>query len=147
MNRTLDNLDLNSKTSYTNWTPITLRFGDMDSLGHINNVSVASYIEVARTTLIHGVMDKFGYRNLNFVLANLAINYHKEFYYPGTIDVGARLSSLGNKSVKSVYGIFLGNDCVATGESTNVFFDTESRRSVAPPDDLREALTMAIHQP
>lgn len=146
MNSSSNQLNLKSKQSYTNWTPVTLRFGDMDSLGHINNVSVASYIEVARTTLIHGIMDVFEYKNLNFVLANLTINYHKEFYYPGTVDVGASLSRVGNKSVTSIYGIFLGSDCVATAESTNVFFDTESRKSVAPPDDLRQALQNVIRQ-
>lgn len=83
---------------------------------------------------------------MNFVLASLLINYHKEFRYPGTVDVGARLSNLGNKSIKSIYGIFLGQDCVATGESINVFFDMESRRSVAPPDDVRDALVKAIRE-
>ena len=91
-------------------------------------------------------MDVFEYKNLNFVLASLTINYHKEFHYPGTVDVGAYLSRIGNKSVTSDYGIFFGNNCVATAESTNVFFDTKTRKSVAPPDDLRQALQNVVRQ-
>ena len=133
-------LDLKSKSSYVHWSPVTLRFGDMDSLGHINNASIASYIEVARTTLIHGIVDQFGHPNLNFVLARVVIDYHQELHFPGTVDVGARITRLGNKSMTSVYGIFLGDTCVVTGESVNVFFDAAKRESVVPPDDVRQAL-------
>ena len=50
------------------------------------------------------------------------------------------LTRLGTKSLSSGYGVFLGDDCVATAESVNVFYDMKTRETVAPPDDVRDAM-------
>jgi acyl-CoA thioesterase FadM len=44
----------------------------------------------------------------------------------------------------SGYGVFLGDTCVATAESVNVFYDMTTRTSVAPPDDVRAAIIEKI---
>lgn len=109
-------------------------------MGHVNNVSFAAYIEAARTMLIQGLLDQFRHDGLDFILARVIIDYRRELHYPGVVDVGARLTRLGSKSLTSTYGIFSENDCVATGESVNVFYDMNVRRSVKPPEDVAAAI-------
>lgn len=136
--------DLTDRSGYRHFTPVTIRFSDQDSMGHVNNVSFAAYVEAARTMLIGGLLADFDHPGLDFILARVVIDYRRELHYPGTVDVGARLTRLGRKSLTSGYGIFLGDQCVATAESVNVFYDMNTRTSVAPPADVRAALEAEI---
>ena len=140
MESTNIDMDLKSKSSFYFWTPVSIRFSDQDPLGHINNVAYAAYIEAGRTMFIGGLLDANKHPDIDFVLAKVAINYIKEAYYPGTIDVGTRVIRVGNKSITTGYGVFLGDDCVATSESVNVFFNPKKHHSVAIPDDVKAAL-------
>ena len=132
--------DLTRLDTYRHWTPVTIRFCDQDSLGHVNNVALAAYIEAARTTYIYELIRKGGMEGLEFILARVVIDFRKELHYPGAVEVGARLIRIGNKSLTTGYGVFSGEDCVATSECVNVFYDLETRRTVAPPEGVREAL-------
>lgn len=136
--------DPTDRGSFDHFTTVTIRFSDQDSMGHVNNVSFASYIEAARTMLIQGLLDQFAHEGLDFILARVVIDYRSELHYPGSVDVGARLTRLGSKSLTSTYGIFSGDLCVATGESVNVFYDMKTRSSVKPPEDVAYAIRQVI---
>ncbi|MBO6519799.1 MAG: acyl-CoA thioesterase [Rhodospirillales bacterium] len=136
--------DLSRRETFSDFTPVTIRFSDQDSMGHVNNVSFGAYIEAARTMLIQGLLDQFDHPGLDFILARVVIDYRQELHYPGTVDVGARLIRLGSKSLTSGYGVFSGDECVATSESVNVFYDMNTRSSVVPPDDVQDAVRRKI---
>lgn len=136
--------DLTRRETFSDFTPVTIRFSDQDSMGHVNNVSFGAYIEAARTMLVQGLLDQFDHPDLDFILARVVIDYRRELHYPGTVDVGARLIRLGSKSLTSGYGVFKGGTCVATSESVNVFYDMKSRSSVVPPLDVQEAVRRKI---
>ena len=133
-------VDLTSKESFHFWTPVSTRFSDQDPLGHINNVAYAAYIEAGRTMFIGGLLDVKKHPAIDFVLASVTIDYIKEAYYPGTVDVGTRVIAVGNKSIRTGYGVFVADDCVATAHSVNVFFDPKAHQSVAIPDDVKAVL-------
>lgn len=116
-------------------------------MGHVNNVSFAAYIEAARTMLIQELLNQFEHDGLDFILARVIIDYRNELHYPGTVDVGARLTRLGSKSLTSSYGIFVDEKCIATGESVNVFYDMKTRKSVKPPEDVALAVQALIGKP
>ena len=44
------------------------------------------------------------------------------------------------KSITTGYAVFSGDTCVATAESVNVFYDMQTRGSIAPPDNIKQAL-------
>lgn len=138
--------DPTDRDSFDHFTTVSIRFSDQDSMGHVNNVSFAAYIEAARTMLIQGLLDRFQHDGLDFILARVVIDYRSELHYPGSVDVGARLTRLGSKSLTSSYGVFSGEQCVATGESVNVFYDMNSRKSVRPPDDVADAIRGVIEK-
>ena len=140
----LSDFDLTSRATFKHFTPVTLRFSDQDSMGHVNNVAFAAFVEAARTMLIQGLLNQFNHPDLDFILARVVIDYKQELHYPGTVDVGARLINLGSKSLTSGYGVFLDNTCIATAESVNVFYDMAMRKSVVPPEDVKVAVTSEI---
>ena len=136
--------DLTDRAIYSQWTPVTIRFSDQDPLGHVNNVAIAAYVESGRTMLIQQYLDPENHPHINFALVRIEIDYRAEFRYPGTVDVGGRIIRLGTKSFTSGYGLFLGDKCVATCRSVNVFFDTKQRKGIEPPAIIRERFEKAI---
>ena len=137
--------DLTRRETFELFTPVTVRFCDTDKLGHVNNVSIASYIEAGRCDLYYKLMQDAGTdAKIDFVLARLAVDFRREIFYPGTVEVGSRFLKLGNRSVTTGYGVFVGDTCVATSECVNVFFDMSTRASIAPTGQLRALLEAAV---
>jgi len=142
--------DLTRRATFALFTPVTIRFSDTDMLGHVNNVATAAYFEAGRCELFYKLMAEGGLTErgkqatIDFVLARAAIDFKKEFFYPGTVEVGSRFTRLGNRSITSGYGLFLGDTCHATAECVNVFFDLQTRASVEPPPAVRALLAAAL---
>lgn len=142
--------DLTRRETFGLFTPVTIRFSDTDMLGHVNNVAVAAYFEAGRCELFYKLMAEGGLvergkeAKIDFVLARAAIDFKKEFFYPGTVEVGSRFIRLGTRSIVSGYGLFIGDICHATAECVNVFFDLEARTSVPPPPRVRGLLAAAV---
>ncbi len=137
--------DLTRRETFEIFTPVTIRFCDTDKLGHVNNVSIASYIEAGRCELYYKLMQDAGTdAKIDFVLARAAIDFRREIFYPGMVEVGSRFIKLGNRSITTGYGVFVADACVATAECVNVFFDMETRKSVAPTGKLRTLLETAV---
>ncbi len=136
----MSEFDLTRRETYAHWTPVTIRYSDQDAMAHVNNTALATYIEAARTAFIYDLIQKGGMEGMEFILARLIIDYHRELHYPGTVEVGARLIRVGTKSLTTGYGAFKGEDCVATSECVNVFYDMELRKTVAPCASIRAAL-------
>ncbi len=132
--------DLTRYETYRHWTPVTIRYSDQDAMAHVNNTAMAAYVEAARTAFIYDLIEKGGMQGLEFILARLVIDYRRELHYPGTVEVGARLIRIGNKSLTTGFGVFKGGDCVATSESVNVFYDLNARKTVVPTPDIRAIL-------
>ena len=146
----MSDFDLTNRETFQHWSPVTIRFSDQDSLQHINNVALAQYFEVSRTAFIYDVIRKAGpeaMETVEFILARVVIDFVNELKYPGRVDVGARITRLGNKSMDSGYAIFQGTKCIATSTAVNVFYDMKTRTSMLPPDDVRTILLSEIDHP
>lgn len=138
-----DTPDLSTAETYRNWTTITIRYADEDRMGHVNNAAYASWVEVARVTLIQPFLEA-GPDWLDTVLVSVKIDYLSETRFPGEVRVGSRLLHIGNRSFRSGYGVFRDETCLATAESVNVYFDMRTRRSALPPDPVRRVMEAAL---
>ena len=134
-----DELDLSDPGIYPNWTPITIRFSDEDRMGHVNNSTYSVWVEAARVLLIQRFLEPAP-EWLDTVLARITIDFRKETRFPGEVRIGARLLSVGNRSLRSGYGVFRDQECLATAVCVNVYFDTRERRSAEPPQTVRRAM-------
>lgn len=144
----MSEIDLTRRESFRHWSPVTIRFSDQDSLAHINNVALAQYFEVGRTAYVYDMIRAAGCEGrIEFILARLVIDFKRELHYPGAVEVGARLTRLGTRSLTTGYGIFRGEDCIATSEAVNVFYDMATRRSTEPPPDVRALLDRELMAP
>jgi len=121
-------------------TSIEVRFSDVDSQGHVNHCSMVSWIAHGRVQLLDGLVLQSGELDLDHVLVGLTCNFHKEVFYPGRVEVDARVLKVGDKSVTTEIGITNGNDLVVAATCVNVFFRPSTKESVRIPSSLRGLL-------
>lgn len=132
-----------SRSAYLYFQPITTRWMDNDVYGHVNNVVYYSYFDtVVNSYLIReGVLDIEAGETIGLVIETQC-NYFSSLSFPDTVVAGLRVAKLGNSSVRYEVGLFRGDDEVAAaqGHFVHVYVDRETRRPVALPQPLRQAL-------
>ena len=133
-------IDRTNYASFRFWTAVTIRYSDQDSMGHVNNCAYAAYAEAGRTMFLGGLLDSEMHPSIDFILASVKIDYLKEIYYPGSVNIGTRILKLGTKSMTLGTGMFLDGEAVAIAESVNLFFDMRIRKTIPIPDDIRAQL-------
>ena len=131
-------------------TLIEVRFTDVDSQNHVNHTAIVEWIAHARVKLIDGKVTQYHHTiwenlkdqnpELDHVLVNLDVNFHKEVFYPGTIEVTGRVLNVGNKSVTTEFFVYSGDEVVAEAQCINVFFRTSDKKSVDIPDKLKDMM-------
>ena len=125
------------------WVPIQVRWGDMDALGHVNNVTYFTYIEMARIAYFHRVnMNKLWCEEFGPIVASASCDFKMPVTYPAWLDVGARITRVGNSSMTMAYGLYLkdSNDLVAQGSTSIVWVNYHEGKGVRLPDVLRSAI-------
>lgn len=142
----MSEVDLTSRAAFPEWVTHTIRYGDQDTLGHVNNAVYSTFLEAGRTAFLHPFFKSVGDPNIDVVLARVIIDYRRELTFPGNVDIGTCVLKLGTKSVTFGNGVFKGgtDECVATGEAVLVFFDLKERKSIQPPADVRKVLEAMI---
>lgn len=138
-------LDLTDPDGYNHWTTISLRYRDLDPLKHINNSVYSEWFEVARVALTQK-MSAPGPDWLSTALARMTINFLAETDYPGEVQLGGRLLSIGNRSFRSAYGVFRDGKCLATADCISVWFDPRERHSVTPPAEVRAVMERELQR-
>lgn len=122
--------------------PVTPRFRDLDSLGHINNAVYFTYFEIGRNAYWHHL---FGIRRLaqaNFILAKAEINYRRQAREDQRLIVGVRTSRIGRTSFDFDYRIVTedSDDVIAEGRTVQVVFDYAANRKLDMSPEVRDAI-------
>ncbi len=128
---------------YNHWIDETVRFHDLDAYNHVNNNVIGIYFECARMAHLEKVQPKGWLTDAHFVLAKNTILFMNELRYPNKIRIGQRVLRLGETSMTSCGGIFLGDTCIALGETVSVWIGSKTRRPEKIPADIRAALERA----
>jgi acyl-CoA thioester hydrolase len=124
--------------------PVTVRWGDMDAFGHVNNATYCTYFESARI----GFLERWGLRFPGDgsgapVVVSQTIHYRAQVHYPSALEIGVRCAEVRHRSFVLEYAIFRpdGGDLVGDGNTVLAWVDGRVGHAVAVPDDLRERLT------
>jgi acyl-CoA thioester hydrolase len=109
-------------------TAVTIRFGDLDRQGHVNNAVFATFFESGRVVILYN--EKYGLiaPGASFVLARLSIDFLGEMRWPGEVEIGTAIAAVGNSSLKFRQALFVSGECVATAENTLVMVDKETHK-------------------
>ena len=114
----------------------TVRFRDVDALGHVNNAVFLTYLEEARIAFLVPL----GAEVSNMILARVEIDFRAPLRMGDEIEIGVRTANLGTKSFELEYEMRSGDAIAAEAKTVLVSFDYESGRSIELPESWREAL-------
>jgi acyl-CoA thioester hydrolase len=123
---------------------VTPRFGDADGLGHINNVVLAIWFELARNPLfdIFVPITKIPVReNFPLIMAHTDYDYLNQMYLRADVEVKTWIEKIGNKSFTVYHEAWQTGRLCAKGRAVIVFYDFTIEKSAPIPEDKRKLLS------
>lgn len=120
---------------------VPVRFRDIDVGGHAHHSEALMYFEEARWAYWREVVGRGSLEDVDYVLAEARIRWHRRVLWPQTVEVGVRVSRVGRKhfdleyEVRSEDGVLL-----VSGTTVQVMYDYAEGRSVRLEDGLRATL-------
>jgi acyl-CoA thioester hydrolase len=122
---------------------IPVAWGEMDALGHVNNIMYFRYFETARMRYLEraGLLDIMKEIGIGPILAKTSCTFKIPIYYPDTLTVGTRVSTIGNTHFNTEYIIFSEKHGVAAfGDGIIVTFDYRANGKAPVPDVVIRAI-------
>ncbi len=131
-------LDPTNPQTFRLWREETLRYGDMDTNRHVNNVAIAQFCEGGRVAFERAGDLQRENPILGLSLAKVTIEFRSEAHFPGTVRIGTRILGFGRSSCRLVQGLFQDGRCIATSEAVSICFDTVARKAVPYPESFKD---------
>lgn len=134
-------------TTFRHKIPVQLRFKDGDVMGHVNNANHFTFFELARVHYFRDIVGKdINWNQDGIILARIVIDYKKPLMITDEVYAYTRCSRLGTKSFDLEYLLVAqkGSEesIIASGISTLVFYNYETKASVPIPDDWRKKMSV-----
>ena len=116
----------------------TVRFNDLDGMGHVNNAVYSTYLEQARLAWF-GSDERMPLEDV--ILARTEIDFRSPLSVGEVVEIGVRPSRLGTKSFELEYELRADGRLVAEAKSVLVGYDYERAQSIEVPARWRTRLT------
>jgi acyl-CoA thioester hydrolase len=123
--------------------PVSVRFRDCDSLGHVNNAVYFTYLEEARFRWFRDVFGDGGFAKHSIILADVKCSFRAPATHGEILEVGIRVERIGRSSFAHRYRIEATahpRRLIAEAESVGVGFDYDTQKSRPLSDDFRKAV-------
>jgi len=119
----------------------TIRFGDLDPQGHVNQAVFLTYFESGRVSMFRTEDLGIGIPGLTYVLVRIEVDYMRELLWPGAIDIGTGVAEFGRSSFKVAQAIFRDGAVAAMARATLVCMDKATRKSTPLPQAAVDSLS------
>jgi acyl-CoA thioester hydrolase len=121
----------------------TVRFNELDGMGHVNNAVFLTYLEQARLAWFGPVAADEAMQLDDVILARTEIDFRSPLVHGETVLIGVRPLRIGTKSFELEYELRVGERLVAEARSVIVGFDYDAERSTEVPERWRRRLESA----
>jgi acyl-CoA thioester hydrolase len=129
------------------WTQEKLRNADTDQFRHVNNAVISTLLESARMEILDRDSLKASMASRNVVVAHLSIDFLKQLYFPGGVEIGSATLKVGRTSFQLAQGLFIGSECLVFALATCVLLDTERGEPTPIPEPIRTHLLEGLRGP
>ncbi len=131
------------RATYLYFQTMTTRWMDNDSYRHMNNTTYYSFFDtiVNQYLIENGVLDVEKGSVIGLV-AETTCCYFRSIGFPSKINVGLRVSHLGNSSIRYEIGLFKDEETEASaqGHFVHVYVNRDSGRPIAIPEKLKSVV-------
>lgn len=126
---------------YSHWLSENIRFSETDMMGHVNNTVFGIYFEIGRSSYFsqHGFYDQ---REAGLVILKSEIHFLGMIYWPGTVEVGTRVTGVGNSSFTMEQILRQKDAIVGTSSSVMVQIDSKTNKSMRISNSMRTLLKL-----
>ncbi|MFK7861869.1 MAG: acyl-CoA thioesterase [Granulosicoccus sp.] len=129
---------VNPEGRFLHQVQLPVRWGDMDALGHINNIVYFQYFEIVRLQWY----ERAGFQPLastseGMVIVDNHAQYLKPVVYPADITVRMGGHSPGRSSFITSYTLTVNDELYTRGSAKVVWIDTVAGKSIPLPDSVR----------
>jgi acyl-CoA thioester hydrolase len=121
--------------------PVSVRFRDIDVGGHAHHSQALVYFEEARAAYWREVVGRSGIDDIDYIMAEARVRWHKRVLWPQVLSVGARVSRLGRKHFEMEYEARdAAGDRLQSGSSIQVMYDYAAGAPKSLPEQVRAAI-------
>jgi len=138
------NIKKYKRSDYEYLAKYPTRWGDMDGLRHLNHAIYLTFMETAR-------IDYYGAMGLHVsrwnsddssILASMKVDYFTQVHHPAILEIGQRVTRVGNTSFDILTGIFVENseEPVCQTLFTMVTFNYSINKPIKVPEEIKNCL-------
>lgn len=121
---------------------IPVRWGDMDALGHINNIMYFRYFETVRLDWFEKLGNPaLGVGDEGIVIVDNHAEYLQPVVYPANLIVRMGAHSPGKSSFVSTYTITVGDTLTTRGSARVVWINNQTKKSTPMPESVRRLIS------
>lgn len=126
---------------YRHLTTFRVRFGDLDAMGHLNNIATVQLIETGRVDYMVD-LGLGTHDDLTYAIVSLQCDFRAQGYYRDLLTCGTRCSRLGRTSFVVEHEVWKSDGTtLATATTTLVSLAaTDATRSAPIPADWRRTI-------
>ena len=117
------------------------RFYETDALGHINNASIAAWLEIVRMKFIASLCIEDSYEAQRWILASLQIDFIAETFFGADVIGRVADAETGNTSLTVFCEMHQGGNLTVKAKAVLVFMDEKTRAPTRVPEFLRKHLS------
>ncbi len=122
---------------------ITIRFRDIDVMGHVNNAVYLSYFEQTRIHYFKYLLGRdWDWQKDGIILLKNEIEYLKPLKLGDDPEIEMKVDKIGTKSFILSYFVWLNEECYCKGKSVLVGYHNEDQCSIPIPEKMKEGLML-----
>ena len=122
----------------------SVRWGDMDAMGHVNNAMYFRYLETARIDWFTAVGFRPDPQGQGPVIVNAFCNFYRQLEYPGDILVSLYVSDAARTTFETwatIEKLIEPGVMCAAGGATTIWVDFPRQKAVELPDWIRKLVS------
>ena len=123
---------------------LSIRWGDMDAMGHVNNTVYFRYMETVRIEWMRAVGCDPDPRGQGPVIVNAFCNFYRQLEYPGDVRVKLYVSDPGRTTFETWCTMERTDQpgvVCAEGGATTIWVDFPQQKAETLPDWMRALVT------
>ncbi len=127
---------------------VSVRFGDCDGLGHVNNAMYYTYMEEAREAVFRIFNPSMKLETWNLIVVSTRCDYLRQVGFAEKLTIYTWISRLGSSSFTVDHALANQNgEWVARGQAVLIGYDYEREQASPLTDAIQQALKTHMEAP